>query len=97
MTLSLMRYKLLTPCSSLLFQHIQHMAFHLIAITLTKGPGITTQQMGMLVATQHTQEPVVTGVMQMMAPQVILTCRQTLSLLRQWFSIQCVLENHILI
>lgn len=70
------------------------MDFHLIAITLARGPGITTQQMGMLAAIQRTQEPVVIGVMQMV-PQVILTCRQTLHLLRQWFSIRCVQGNRI--
>lgn len=70
------------------------MDIHLIAITLARGPGITTQQMGMLAAIQRTQEPVVIGVMQMV-PQVILTCRQPLNLLRQWFSIQCVPENRI--
>lgn len=70
------------------------MDFHLIAITLARGPGITTQQMGMLAAIQRIQEPLVIGVRQMV-PQVILTCRQTLHLLRQWFSIQCVLGNRI--
>lgn len=59
------------------------MDFQLIAVTLARGPGITTQQMGMLVAMQRIQEPVVIGVMQM-APQVNLTCRQPhLRLLRQ--------------
>lgn len=85
---------LLTQRSILSFQHTQHTDFHLIAITLARGPGIATQQMGMLAAIQRTQEPVVIGVMQMV-PQVILTCRQTLHLLRQWFSIRCVLGNHI--
>lgn len=89
-----MCYMLLTQRSILSFQHTQHMDIHLIAITLARGPGITTQQMGMLVAIQRTQEPVVIGVMQMV-PQVILTCRQTLNLLRQWFSIQCVLGKRI--
>uniref|UniRef100_A0A3P8QGI9 KH homology domain-containing protein 4 n=1 Tax=Astatotilapia calliptera TaxID=8154 RepID=A0A3P8QGI9_ASTCA len=74
--------------------HTQYMDFHLIAITLARGPGITTQQMGMLAAIQRIQEPLVIGVRQMV-PQVILTCRQTLHLLRQWFSIRCVLGNRI--
>ena len=78
--------------SILSFQHTQQMDFHLITITLTRGPGITTHQMGLLAAMQLTQEPLVIGVMQMV-PQVILTCRQTLNLLRQWFSIRCAREN----
>lgn len=64
----------------------------LIAITVARGPGITTQQMGTRAAIQHTQEPLVTGVVQMVTP-VILTCRQPLNLPRLWFSIQCVLGN----
>lgn len=85
---------MLTQSSILSFQHTQHMDFHLITITLTRRPGITTHQMGLLVAMQLTQEPVVIGVMKMV-PQVNLTCRQTLNLLRQWFSIRCVRENSI--
>lgn len=70
------------------------MDFQLVTITLTRGPGMTTQLMGTLAAMQLTQEPVVIGVMKMV-PQVNLTCRQPLNLLRQWFSIQCVRENSI--
>lgn len=70
------------------------MDFHLVTITLTRAPGMTTHQMGTLGAMQLTQEPVAIGVMQMV-PQVLLTCRQTLNLLRQWFSIRSVRENSI--
>lgn len=66
----------------------------LIAITLTSGPGITTLLMVMLGPIQPIQRTMVIGVMQMVH-QVNLTCRQTLNLLRQWFSIRCVLGNHI--
>ena len=78
--------------SILSFQHTQLMDTQLIAITVARGPGITTQQMGTRAAIQHTQELLVTGVVQMVTP-VILTCRQPLNLPRQWFSIQCVLGN----
>lgn len=88
-----LEYAVLTRPSILSFQHTQHMDFLPIAITLTSPPGITTRQMVMLAATQRIQEPVVTGVMQMVPP-VNLTCRQPLHLLRQWFSIQCALGNH---
>lgn len=71
------------------------MAIHLTAVTLTRGPGIATQPTAMLVAIQRTLGPVVTGVTPAMAPQVILTWRQTLNLLRRWFSIQS--DSHILI
>lgn len=70
------------------------MDIHLIAITLARDPGIATLQMGMRAAIHRTQDPVVIGVVQMV-PQVILTCRQPLNLLRQWFSIQSVLGNRI--
>lgn len=94
--LSFIQYKS-THASLLSFQHTLHMVIHLTAVTLTRAPGIATRPTGTLVATQRTQGPVVTGVTPTMAPQVIPTWQQPLNLLRRWFSIQFVLDSHILI
>lgn len=94
--LSSMQYKSTHACL-LSFQHTLHKVIHLTAVTLTRGLGTATQPTGTLVPMQRTLGPVVTGVTPTMAPQVMRTWQQPLNLLRLWFSIQFVLDSHILI